>query len=215
VTIPRGRETALAGFIALSVTVAFIGAQLAAAARHIPMSTLTRDVASIAGLAWYSGFFSNLGIMAWGGGIGIGGLGVILLWRDPATRSLAVTLAGYVALSLLLGFDDMAQLHEEIVPDHLGLSERWVFAAEACALGAWLLTSRTNLLRHAPVVLATSLAGFGVSLAADLVEKTWPMPALEEGAKLIGILSWVAVGALLLTAGVRKAPAVPTPVSVP
>jgi hypothetical protein len=207
---PGGREIALAGVIASAVAVAFTGAQVVVDRHQVPMSMLTRDVASIGGLPWYSGFFSNVGIMAWGGAIGIGLLGVTLLWRDPATRSLAITLAGYLALSLLLGFDDMAELHEEIVPDHLGLSERWVFAAEACLLGAWLLTSRTNLLRHAPAVLAASLAGFGVSLAADLVEKTWPMPFLEEGAKLIGILNWVAVGALLLTAGVRKrAPAVP------
>lgn len=69
---------------------------------------------------------------------------------------------------------------------------------------AWLLLNRRVLLRHAPVILAVALAGFGASVGADLMDRLWELPIVfEDGAKVIGICNWVAVGATLLAAGVR------------
>jgi len=98
----------------------------------------------------------------------------------------------------------MAQLHEEVIPWHLGISEKYVYVAEALMFLAFLVLNRAVLLRHAPVILVVALAGFGASVGADLVDNIWDLPiVLEDGAKLIGICNWVAVGATLLAAGVR------------
>jgi hypothetical protein len=78
----------------------------------------------------------------------------------------------------------------------------------AAALGSYAALSaflnRGVLLRHAPVILVMALAGFGASVAADILDRILILPiVVEDGAKLIGICNWVAVGATLLAAGVR------------
>ena len=124
----------------------------------------------------------------------------------PGTRALAAALGSYAALSAFLGLDDMAQLHEEVIPGHLGLPEKYVYVAEALMFLAWMVLNRGVLLRHAPVILAAALAGFAVSLGADLTDRIWDLPiVIEDGAKLIGICNWVAVGAVLLAASFRPA----------
>jgi hypothetical protein len=196
------------GVLTVTITV-FVGAlllvaQLVADARHVEMALLTRDVAASADLKWYAGFFSNLGLMVWGGAVALGAFGWWALHRHPEKRALAAALGSYAALSAFLGLDDMAQLHEEVVPGHLGLSERYVFAAEALMFLAFLVLNRRQLLRHVPVVLPAALAGFGLSLGVDLVDQVWLAPAIvEDGSKLVAICLWAAAGATLLAAGLR------------
>jgi hypothetical protein len=198
------RQAVLGMAISLGVSLVLLVAQLAANAKHVDMGVLTRDVAATANVKWYTGFFSNLGLMAWGAAAALGGFGWRQLRGLAATRLLAAALGSYAALSAFLGFDDMAQFHEVIVPWHLGLSEKYVYFAEALMFLAWLVLNRGILLRHAPVILAMALAGFGLSVGADLMDKIWELPiVLEDGAKLIGICNWVAVGATLLAAGIR------------
>jgi hypothetical protein len=202
---PRWRRQ---GVLTVTITV-FVGvlllvAQLVADARHVEMALLKRDAAASADLKWYAGFFSNLGLMVWGGAVALGAFGWWALRRHPETRSLAAALGSYAALSAFLGLDDMAQLHEEVVPGHLGLSERYVFAAEALMFLAFLVLNRRQLLRHMPVVLPAALAGFGLSLGVDLVDQVWLAPAIvEDGSKLVAICLWAAAGATLLAAGLR------------
>ena len=198
------RQAVLGISISLGVALVLLVAQLVANAKHVDMGMLTRDVAATADVKWYVGFFSNVGLMAWGAAAALGGFGWWQLRAIAATRPLAIALGSYAALSAFLGFDDMAQFHEVIVPWHLGLSEKYVYVAEALMFLAWLVLNRRVLLRHAPVVLALALAGFGASVGADLIDKIWELPIVfEDGAKLIGICNWVAVGATLLAAGVR------------
>jgi hypothetical protein len=194
------------GALTLGITIG-VGAVLALAqrvadARHVDFWLLTRDVASTADLKWYAGFFSNLGIMIWGAAVALGTFGWWMLRRQGGTLSL--TLGSYAALSGFLGLDDMAQIHEEVVPAHLGLSEHYVFAAETLMFLAFLFLNRRQLLDRVPVILVAALAGFGTSLGADLLDSAWTVPAiLEDGSKLVAVCLWTATGALLLASGVR------------
>jgi hypothetical protein len=198
------RQAALGITISLGVTLVLVAAQLVVNAKHVDMGVLTRDVAATANVKWYTGFFSNLGLMIWGAAAALGGFGWWRLRGHPPTRPLAAALGSYAALSAFLGLDDMAQLHEEVIPGHLGISEKYVYVAEALMFLAWLLLNRRVLLRHAPVIVVVALAGFGASVGADLVDNIWELPIVfEDGAKLIGICNWAAVGATLLAAGVQ------------
>ena len=197
------RQAALAVAISLGVAVVLLAAQLVVNAKHVDMGVLTRDVAALAGVKWYTGFFSNLGLMAWGAAAALGGFGWWQLRGDARTRSLSAALGSYAALSAFLGLDDMAQLHEDVIPGHLGIPERYVYVAEAIMFLAFMALNRRVLLRHAPVILVAALAGFGASVGADLMDNIWSLPiVIEDGAKLIGICNWVAMGAVLLAAGV-------------
>ena len=198
------RQAALGISISLGVTVVLVAAQLAVNAKHVDMGVLTRDLAATANMKWYAGFFSNLGLMAWGAADALGGFGWLKLREHAATRPLAAALGSYAALSAFLGLDDMARLHEDVIPGHLGLPEGCVYVAEALMFLAFLVLNRAVLLRHAPVILVMALAGFGASVAADILDRILILPiVVEDGAKLIGICNWVAVGATLLSAGVR------------
>jgi hypothetical protein len=200
------RQALLTASIVLGVGGFLLAAQLAVSARHIDMGVLTRDVAAQAELNWYTGFFSNLGLMIWGGAVALGAFGWWQLRRGPGTRTLAIALGSYTALSAFLGLDDMAQLHEEVIPDHLGIPEKGVYVAEAFMFLAFLILNRATLLRHAPVILAAALGGFGASVGADVLDKVLPLPVvIEDGAKLIGICCWAATGATLLAAGLGPA----------
>jgi hypothetical protein len=200
------RQGAQAAAITVGVCAVLGAAQIALNTRHVDMGVLTRDVAAQANVKWYTGFFSNLGLMIWGGAVALGTFGWWALRRVPATRALSTALGSYAALSAFLGLDDMAQLHEEVIPDHLGIPEKGVYVAEALMFLAFLVLNRATLLRHAPVILAAALAGFGVSVGADVMDKIWSLPVvIEDGAKLVGICCWVAVAATLLAAGIRPA----------
>jgi hypothetical protein len=200
------RQVAPTVGLVLLVAAVLLAAQLTVNAKHVDMGVLTRDVAAQADLKWYTGFFSNLGLMLWGAAAALGAFGWWHLRRSAATRALATALGGYAALSAFLGLDDMAQLHEEVIPGHLGLSERYVFFAEALMFLAFLVLNRSLLVRLVPVILVAALAGFGISLGADLLDRVWELPiVIEDGAKLIGICCWVATGATLLAAGFRPA----------
>ncbi len=197
------RQAALAVTISLGVAVVLLAAQLVVNAKQVDMGVLTRDVAALAEVKWYTGFFSNLGLMAWGGAIALGGFGWWQLRGDASTRALSATLGSYAALSAFLGLDDMAQLHEDVIPGHLGISEKYVYAAEALMFLAFMVLNRRVLLCHAPVILVAALAGFGASVGADIMDNIWSLPiVIEDGAKLIGICNWVGMGAVLLAAGV-------------
>jgi len=139
------RQAALAVTISLGVAVVLLAAQLVVNAKQVDMGVLTRDVAALAGVKWYTGFFSNLGLMAWGGAIALGGFGWWQLRGDASTRALAATLGSYAALSAFLGLDDMAQLHEDVIPGHLGISEKYVYAAEALMFLAFMVCSVLGL----------------------------------------------------------------------
>jgi hypothetical protein len=192
--------------LVLLVAAVLFAAQLTVNARHVDMVVLMRDVAAQADLKWYAGFFSNLGLMMWGGAVALGAFGWWNLRLAAGSRALATALGSYAALSAVLGLDDMAQLHEEVIPGHLGLSERYVFFAEALMFLAFLVLNRSLLVRLVPVILAAALAGFGISLGADLLDRVWELPiVIEDGAKLIGICCWVATGAALLAAGFQPA----------
>lgn len=88
-TASRTGQAALGVAISLAVALALLAAQVAAGAKHLDMGVLTRDAAFVAGAKWYAGFFSNLGLMAWGAAAALGGFGWWHLRGHPPTRPLA------------------------------------------------------------------------------------------------------------------------------
>ncbi|MRR11040.1 hypothetical protein EG835_00790 [bacterium] len=97
-------------------------------------------------------------------------------------------------------------LHDAVLPDQFGVPEEIVYSVYVGLLLVFLLTFRRHIHRTDFVLLAIAFVFFGVSIIAD----TRGLPGLdpfllEDGAKAIGILSWLTYfyreGAIALGSG--------------
>jgi hypothetical protein len=90
------------------------------------------------------------------------------------------------------------QFHDVIGPEYIGVSERAVYLALAVAVAAYLTVFWRQLLRLDGILLLLSFGLLGGSVVLDTVlDKmlgalgTW-LVLLEDGAKWLGITSWLA-----------------------
>lgn len=169
----------------------------------VPFEQLALDTNRIAGVPWYFGLLSNLGIVGWsvaaaaaGGGAWVSSLGR----RQGAHRMLR----GGAMLSVLLLLDDLFQLHVLADPV-IGVSKSAMMVGYG-ALACWWLAAnieeivrtRTGLMAAAIVALVLSVAVDRLGTAGDRIGLRAPL-ALEDGLKFLGILAWAQY--YLLTAG--------------
>lgn len=100
-------------------------------------SRLLRDPNAYSVQAFYVGFFSNMGVLAWWTAAVSCLTAAAALHRRGRDAEWAAVAAGG-SLSAVLGLDDFLMLHEAFVPDHLGLPELLPLAAYAIAM-LWYL----------------------------------------------------------------------------
>jgi hypothetical protein len=90
--------------------------------------------------------------------------------------------------------DDWLLLHEHGFPVYLGVPENLVYGMYALALLVYLVRFRARLLAGEWLLLLLAFGWFGLSLAVDRLDGVVDVPALylwEDGAKLLGIVSWL------------------------
>lgn len=160
--------------------------------RGVPISSLTRDPVVIGNLPAYAGFLSQIGIFFWAASTTVCLFSVIILSQYADCRQLKRFLLISGLLTLLLGLDDMFLFHEAVFP-RLGVPEKVVFGSYAIFLLLYLVKFYPLILKTEYILMAMSLFFFGTSVMLDLV----PLPGinpflLEDGTKLIGIISWLA-----------------------
>ncbi|MGY1845736.1 MULTISPECIES: hypothetical protein [unclassified Blastococcus] len=154
-----------------------------------PISTFTRDWQVTADAAWYVGAVSILNGMVWAT---TAGLSFLAAWLAPAQRG---RLVGLGTLVLVLAADDALLLHETIGP-LLGVPQELILAGYA-ALTAVLLIAFLRPPRDlvcAVFVLGAAL--LGASVALDQFAEGRHL--LEDGAKLLGALTWLTVPVLVV-----------------
>lgn len=157
----------------------------------IHFSYFTRDPSAIAGERAYIGLVSNLGILLWSAAAAMCFFGFTVLRRRNANER---ELSSYLLLSglftSLLLLDDLFLFHESIGRS-LGVSDSLV-------LVAYGIVGSLYLIRFAHVVLGTeflplllALGFLGMSAIVDAIPANYTgQPLLEEGPKLLGIVSW-------------------------
>ena len=183
-----------ASTILLAILVAGVPLSLAGllhAFKGVPFATMTKDPVAVGGLAVWTGFVSQLGIMLWTAAATV----CWMAYRRARQREFAELrplLLASGAFTLLLAFDDLFLIHEEIAPRN-GIPEFAVVGAYAVLLGLYLLAFQHRLRRLPYAVLATALIAFAGSVALDALR--WGGPhrhLLEDGLKLVGISCWCA-----------------------
>lgn len=157
----------------------------------IPLAALTRDPLAIADVHPLYGALSNIGILLWCTTVAVCFFTLLVLagvvkWSDTIRL-----IAGGGVLTAWLMFDDLFSIHEDLLPQYLGIGEGITFGVYFLLTGAYLIRFRAFLLGPNPF-LRLAIGFFSFSLLADVLpDSILPLPRLrEDGTKLVGIVSW-------------------------
>ena len=160
--------------------------------KGIPIGRLTRDPTSIVGSPLYTGFLSQIGIFFWSASAAICLFSAKVLSRHPDSLKIKCFLFVSGLLTLVLGLDDVFLLHEKFFP-YLGVPEKAVFVIYAVFVLFYLVRFYSIILKTEYILLGMALVFFGVSVTIDLFQPYGIDRYLfEDGAKLVGIVSWLA-----------------------
>jgi hypothetical protein len=163
----------------------------------LPAEILTRDPLAVYDAPPYVGLISNLGILLWSATAGVC---LFCAARVRRTKSNGLYHFFFISglLSVLLCLDDLFLAHEDLWPRLLGTGEGPIIAFYGVLAGIYLWSFRDLILRTEYLLLGLSFAGLGFSILFDLLPDLDPaliLPGqylLEDGSKLLGIVTWLA-----------------------
>lgn len=153
---------------------------------------LTRDPAAVFEAPFYVGFLSQLGIFMWSSSAAICLFSAAIFMQssnDMRTRNFFI-FSGL--LSLMLGFDDVFLLHENVFP-HFGIPEKIVLVTYALLTLTYLVRFFATILKTDYVLLLMALSFFSFSVLSDiLLPEAQASYLIEDSMKMMGQISWVA-----------------------
>lgn len=179
--------------VILAVSAVFIGVVLLLHFwKGIPIGRLTRDPTAIVGVPLYTGFLSQIGIFFWSASVAICMFSAkVLPRRHPDSLKIRRFLFISGLLTLVLGLDDAFLLHEELFP-YFGIPQIVVLVSYAGFVLFYLIKFYSIILKTEYILLVMALVFFGISMTLDLFHPSGIDPYLfEDGAKLLGIVSWL------------------------
>jgi hypothetical protein len=176
--------------------------------QNIPMYELVADPAEIAHKLPYMGLLSQIGILIWSGALCTCWFTASLLGKDK-TRENSVSWSEFLwssgGLSLLLLLDDWLQIHE-YTSVFLGLArdpsgvprllqngiEFAVYILYTVIFTVYLWRYRSKIMQGNIVPAIVTAAFMLISTLIDIIphDRLLSHDLLEEGSKLIGIVSW-------------------------
>ena len=160
--------------------------------KGIPIGNLTRDPITVVRAPPYTGFISQIGIFFWSASAAVCFLSAKVLSR-LITVNLKIKCFLIVSgmLTLVLGIDDVFLLHEQFFP-YFGVPEKAVLGSYAGFVLFYLVKFYSIILKTEFSLLAMALIFFGLSIILDLLQPHSVYSfLLEDGAKLVGIVSWL------------------------
>ena len=157
----------------------------------IQISYFTSDPSATVGEPSYIGLVSNVGILLWSGAAALCFFAFAMLRRRiPNEKKLSSFLLFSGLLTTLLLLDDLFLLHSNV---HGSLDvPNWLILAGYMAIGFLYLIRFAATIRETEYVpLIFALGFFGLSAVVDATPGNYSGQQLaEEGAKLLGIVSW-------------------------
>lgn len=176
--------------------------------RQVPYDELLLDPNNVAGIPWYIGLVSNLGILSWTTATVTAFFGAWIARygnRQAASRMLAEG----ALLSTILLFDDLLQLHVILKP-MFGIPKIAVYLVYLLVASHWIISQRGEL-RRTPFALLIAAAGaFALSIGLDQIAVLVPWLSAnqrllgEDAAKFLGVLAWAQFFSLTSVAIVRS-----------
>ncbi len=180
-------------YFLLSSVFLLIAVALVSSYLEIPVSIFTRDPMAVASGHPFFGFVSNIGVILWSASVTVSFFAYILLKTNNAPQNTIQFVASGGALSLILLFDDLFMLHDRIFPMYFGLGEKLIFLVYGLFFLAYIIVFFKKIINTNFVYLTLSVFFFSLSIVVDILpESLLPMHHLfEDGAKLLGIVSWL------------------------
>lgn len=192
----RGRLVGLPGLRGLSLLYLPVLALLfvtviSARALHIPVASLTRDMAALAHVHPLIGVVSNVGILLW-----CATAAICLFSRDLLLRQGRPVEARFLlwagVLTVVLLLDDLFMIHEYLAPVHFHVNEKAILACHACGAAAYVLSHRRLILAENYQLLGAAIVLFAASVLVDVSDAHgWLSNLAEDGFKILGIASWL------------------------
>lgn len=200
--------------------VVFVG--LIAAQPWVPFEHLTRDPLIVAGEcaryrsdlaaagrcgSLYFGAVSNLGVLIWCSGVAVCLFAAAQLYRrgPDGRRGRAMPFMVYAGLfTAFLMLDDLFQLHEQVFPKLLGLSDFGTYGIYGVIALFYFALFWKQIVQHDVLLLGIGLLGLAASIGTDFNEMilgprdvegvglSGPLShwVVEDGGKLVGISAW-------------------------
>jgi hypothetical protein len=158
----------------------------------IPYGHMTRDPAQAMGFPIYVGYISQLGIFFWAATSAVCLLCLWALRGRPETLEYRRFFLAGALLTLVLALDDVFLIHDEVFPKMLGIPDWVLFLVLTGLTGLLVIQSFKLILRTDFLLLIVAFSFFALSIGLDLIQPPHFDPYIvEDGAKLVGILSWM------------------------
>jgi hypothetical protein len=176
----------VAALLALVTVVVGDGRVLTVGGRQtaLTLAALVQEPTAVAGLPPWTGLLSTLG------GVGMCCAGAVAFAAGARRRPRPIG-RELGALTVLLGLDDLLQLHESVVPGLTGLPEEAVLAGYPAVALLIAVRHREALRRLVTPVVAVAVLLLGASVALDVLGPALPEQAwTEDTLKLLGFTGW-------------------------
>jgi hypothetical protein len=165
------------------------------AAHGLPPYLLTRDPAAIHGTSAFLGALSNLGVLLWAAAASVMLFTAGLLGSQGRAGEARGFLAQAGVFTAWLLLDDLFMLHERSLPDRFGVPQPLLLAVYGGLVILLLARHRGLIARTDYRPLALACGFFACSATLDQGPGDWhewtSLVLVEDGAKLLGIVSWL------------------------
>jgi hypothetical protein len=155
---------------------------------YVPIENLTRDISQIAEVGIWAGALSQIGGLLWCSAVTSCFIAYAILRKEK--EGSFFLFSGFLSLFLLI--DDYFLFHDLIVPDYLGLDEKFVLVLYPIAILYLLIRHTQEILFSASLILLSSLGFLGLSMLVDVTNflEGDIEYLLEDGFKFLGIIGW-------------------------
>ena len=133
------------------------------------IETFTRDPSAVLELPFYVGGMSQAGIPLWAASAALCLFCARLVWNRTGLEETGKFLLSSGLLTSLLCLDDLYLLHEQVLPDYIGVPQTVVLAGYGVAVLAYIVRFRKTLLATDVVLFAMALFMFAGSVILDMV----------------------------------------------
>lgn len=158
----------------------------------VPLENVSRDAADLYNFHPLIGVLSNLGLILWTASAVVLFFSAYVVRGISAVAEQRASLLRFGLLSSMLLLDDLFLLHEQVVPQNLGVSQKLTYLLYGSVFSILVWRSRNVLLSGNSRMLVAAFMCFALSVGLDLLPNLLPTYhyALEDTPKFIGIALW-------------------------
>ena len=177
----------------LIVFLSLMAGILTSTIKGIPLDSLTKDPTALMNAPFYLGAFSNIGIMFWSGSVALCAFGAYRLSYLESRKFQFYFLVASGLVSLMLGIDDLFQVHEYVCPHYFSIPKNAVFLTYANLILIYLFFFRKLIFDTDYIILSLAFIFMGLAAISKIAHLPIPNDTfLEDSLKLFGIVSWFA-----------------------